>query len=224
MRPGGSGIRRISESAVMLLPQPDSPTIDNVSPRGHGEVDTVDRFDDALPRIEPGAEVGDFERVELTSRALCPFTRIEDVAQRIAQEIRAEDGEAEGEAGEDHEPRRGADILRGRLRKHAAPGRMRLGNAETEEGERGFGQDGRAELRRWRARSAAPKYWAARAGRRCGSRPCRRRGPPRRRAARGARACSSARRAPPLGTSGMAIAMMVLLQRRSERSRHDDAP
>ena len=32
MRPGGSGIRRISDSAVMLLPQPDSPTIASVSP------------------------------------------------------------------------------------------------------------------------------------------------------------------------------------------------
>ena len=31
MRPGGSGIRRISDSAVMLLPQPDSPTIASVS-------------------------------------------------------------------------------------------------------------------------------------------------------------------------------------------------
>ena len=32
MRPGGSGIRRIRESAVMLLPQPDSPTMARVSP------------------------------------------------------------------------------------------------------------------------------------------------------------------------------------------------
>ena len=32
MRPGGSGISRIIDSAVMLLPQPDSPTIASVSP------------------------------------------------------------------------------------------------------------------------------------------------------------------------------------------------
>ena len=32
MRPGGLGTSRISESAVMLLPQPDSPTIASVSP------------------------------------------------------------------------------------------------------------------------------------------------------------------------------------------------
>ena len=31
MRPGGSGTSRISDSAVMLLPQPDSPTIASVS-------------------------------------------------------------------------------------------------------------------------------------------------------------------------------------------------
>ena len=31
MRPGGSGTSRIRDSAVMLLPQPDSPTIASVS-------------------------------------------------------------------------------------------------------------------------------------------------------------------------------------------------
>ena len=31
MRPGGSGTSRMSDSAVMLLPQPDSPTIASVS-------------------------------------------------------------------------------------------------------------------------------------------------------------------------------------------------
>ena len=33
MRPGGSATRRMRESAVTLLPQPDSPTIASVSPR-----------------------------------------------------------------------------------------------------------------------------------------------------------------------------------------------
>ena len=33
MRPGGSATRRIRDSAVTLLPQPDSPTIASVSPR-----------------------------------------------------------------------------------------------------------------------------------------------------------------------------------------------
>ena len=32
MRPGGSGMRRISDSAVMLLPQPNTPTIARVCP------------------------------------------------------------------------------------------------------------------------------------------------------------------------------------------------
>ena len=39
MRPGGSAIRRMSESAVTLLPQPDSPTIASVAPRS-SEKDT----------------------------------------------------------------------------------------------------------------------------------------------------------------------------------------
>ena len=33
MRPGGSATRRIRDSAVTLLPQPDSPTMASVSPR-----------------------------------------------------------------------------------------------------------------------------------------------------------------------------------------------
>src|SRR5439155_26636571 len=32
MRPGGCGIRRITDSAVTLLPEPDSPTTPSVSP------------------------------------------------------------------------------------------------------------------------------------------------------------------------------------------------
>ena len=63
MRPGGSGISRISDSAVMLLPQPDSPTIASVSPEATLEVDAVHRLDDALPRIEPGAQVLDLEQM-----------------------------------------------------------------------------------------------------------------------------------------------------------------
>ena len=39
MRPGGLGTRRISDSAVIVLPQPDSPTIASVS-RGRTENET----------------------------------------------------------------------------------------------------------------------------------------------------------------------------------------
>ena len=62
MRPGGSGISRISDSAVMLLPQPEFADDRQRLARGDVEVDAVDRLDDALPRVEPGAEVFDLEK------------------------------------------------------------------------------------------------------------------------------------------------------------------
>ena len=50
MRPGGSEIRRMSESAVTLLPQPDSPTIASVAPRP-SEKDTPSTALTRPPRV-----------------------------------------------------------------------------------------------------------------------------------------------------------------------------
>src|SRR5215469_10570732 len=72
--------------------------------------------------------------------------RIENVAQCIAEKIGAEHREADGDAGEDDEPRRRADIFGGRLRQHAAPGWIRLGHSQPKERQRGFGEYRRAEL------------------------------------------------------------------------------
>ena len=49
IRPGGSGTSRMIDSALTLLPQPDSPTIASVSPRRTRERDVVDRPEQ--PRI-----------------------------------------------------------------------------------------------------------------------------------------------------------------------------
>src|SRR5438128_1435916 len=46
---------------------------------------------------------------------------IEDVAQGVTEQVCAEHGEADRNAGEDHKPRRGADIFGGGFREHAAP-------------------------------------------------------------------------------------------------------
>src|SRR5215510_2139296 len=162
IRPGGSGMSRITESAVMLLPQPDSPTIASVS-RGRNE---NERSSTAL--MIP-SRVKKYVRSPLTSRMGRPARpsgraprsatalltidrsmsaaqpRIENVAQRIAEKIGAEDREADGDTGKDDEPRRRAYIFGGGLRQHAAPGWIRLGHPETKERQRGFGEDRGAE-------------------------------------------------------------------------------
>src|SRR5215468_9208894 len=160
IRPGGSGMSRITESAVMLLPQPDSPTIASVS-RGRS---VKERSSTAL--MMP-SRVKKYVRSPATSRTGRPvrssgrlasaaserdrfistaLPRIENVAQCIAQKIRAEYREADGDAGKDDEPRRRADIFGGRLRQHAAPGWIRLGHSQPKERQRGFGEYRRPEL------------------------------------------------------------------------------
>src|SRR5262249_11309960 len=161
IRPGGSGMSRITESAVMLLPQPDSPTIASVS-RGRS---VKERSSTAL--MMP-SRVKKYVRSPATSRTGRPvrssgrlasaaserdrfistaLPRIENVAQCIAQKIRAEYREADGDAGKDDEPRRRGDVFGRRLRHHAAPGRIGLWHAQAEKRKRRFGEYGRAELR-----------------------------------------------------------------------------
>ena len=191
MRPGGSGISRISESAVMLLPQPDSPTIARVSPAATSKSTPSTALtmpwrvkNQAWPNVSRRLR----EKLASFDRTL---PRIEDVAHGVAQQVGAEHREADGDAGKDHQPRRRAHVLGRRFREHAAPGRMRLRNAEAEEGQRRLGQDRRAELRgaehdqrRQRVGQDVPDGDAR-------SRSCRRPAPPRRRASRAATACSS---------------------------------
>ena len=55
--------RRITDSDSTDLPQPDSPTMPSVRPRGDGEVDAVHRGDLAARGAEDGAQAGDGEQV-----------------------------------------------------------------------------------------------------------------------------------------------------------------
>src|SRR5713101_3997211 len=119
IRPGGFGTSRMSESAVTLLPQPDSPTIASVSPAAS-------------------------EKLIPSTALMTP--RREDVAERVAEQVGTEDREADGNAGKYDQPRRGAHVFRRRFRQHPAPGRVGLGNAESEERQRRLGQDRGSEL------------------------------------------------------------------------------
>ena len=89
----------------------------------NAERDVVDRLEQ--PRIgeEHRLQVLHVENrlFRLKSRSSAALPRVEDVAQRVAEQIGAEHREADRDAGEDHQPRRGADIFRRRFRQHAAP-------------------------------------------------------------------------------------------------------
>ena len=64
---------------------------------------------------------------------------VELVAKEVAQDIEADNGNADGKAGKDHHPGRGVDV--GPVQAdHRAPGGSGRLDAETQEGERGFEQ------------------------------------------------------------------------------------
>src|SRR2546427_9874336 len=66
-----------------------------------------------------------------------PQSWIERIAKGIAEEIRAEDGQTDGDAREEHEVRRLLRVLRRRDGEHATPRRIRLGDAQPPEGQGG---------------------------------------------------------------------------------------
>src|SRR5499426_3404858 len=150
IRPGGSGMSRITESAVMLLPQPDSPTIASVS-RGRNVNERsstaliipsrVKKYVRSPATSRMGRSARPSGRAPRSATALLTLDRsmsaaqprIENVAQRIAEKIGAEYREADGDTGKDDEPRRRAYIFGGGLRQHAAPGWIRLGHPEPKE-------------------------------------------------------------------------------------------
>src|SRR5437870_2669528 len=76
-----------------------------------------------------------------------PQSWIKRVAKGVAEEIRAEDGQADGDAREEHEVRRLLRVFRRGDGEHAAPRRIRLCNAQPQEGQSCLDESGAAELR-----------------------------------------------------------------------------
>jgi len=117
MRPVGSGSRRMTESAVTLLPQPDSPTTASVSPRSTwSDMRSTARTSPLRPRKA-------VDRVSTSSSATSarPERRVEHVAQPVADHVDREDGERQRDEGRED---RHAHRLFGALLKHqphAAP-------------------------------------------------------------------------------------------------------
>src|SRR5437763_16886404 len=73
--------------------------------------------------------------------SLRPQPRIERVAERIAEQIEGEHGEADRHARENGHPGRRLGELDGRAAQHEAPGRRRLLHAEAEERQRRLGEN-----------------------------------------------------------------------------------
>src|SRR5437660_12172229 len=76
-----------------------------------------------------------------------PQSWIKRVAKGIAEEIRAEDGQADGDAREEHEVRRLLRVFRRGDGEHAAPRRIRLWNAQPQVGQGCLDENGAAKLR-----------------------------------------------------------------------------
>src|SRR6266852_1512901 len=75
-----------------------------------------------------------------------PQSWIERVAESIAEEIRAEDGQTDGDAREEHEVRRLLRVLRRRDGEHATPRGIRLRNAQAQKGQGRLDENCPAEL------------------------------------------------------------------------------
>src|SRR5262245_15311881 len=105
VRPMRSGSRRSTDSAVTLLPQPDSPTMPSVSP-GPTWNETP-----ATARLTPSSVTKSVLRSltssrggMLTSPPPCN-ARIEPVTQSVADEVDGEYDQCQRQAGTEHGPR-----------------------------------------------------------------------------------------------------------------------
>src|SRR5690606_32565543 len=70
---------------------------------------------------------------------------IEDVAQAVSEEVHAQGGDEDHDAGDGHQQRQGEDVGPP-LAEHPAPRRNRRGHAQAEEAEERFADDGASEL------------------------------------------------------------------------------
>ena len=94
-----------------------------------------------VSRPFPRPARGERGRVRGSSLSAVAEFGVEGVAQRVAEEAEAEDGQRDREAREDRDPRRRRGVFLGAALQHQAPGRDRLLHAEAEIGERSFGED-----------------------------------------------------------------------------------
>ena len=95
MRPAGAGRRRSNDSAVMVLPEPDSPTSPSVSPARIAKLTPSTAF--TRPQRVLGAR-GDLSP-RGRSRSYLPEARVEPVAEPVAEEVEGEHDEHDAAPG-----------------------------------------------------------------------------------------------------------------------------
>src|SRR5262245_22028799 len=138
MRPGGIGTSFKIDMAVTVLPHPDSPTTPKVSPLAtvRSTPSTACTMPSSVAKcvLRPRISSSFSPTPELTSHALPShhLAGVERIAQSIADEIDAQDGEEDGGAGE-HGPIGGdVEVVLG-IEQDPAPGGDIGGKAETKE-------------------------------------------------------------------------------------------
>ena len=174
----------------------------SVSPRSIARLDAVDRADHAVVGLEPGLQVADVE--QRSASAIRPTdTRRGSSASRRPSPMKLMDSTARkiAAAREQRPVRRDVEIVLG-VEQHAAPGRDVGREAEAEEGQRRFRDDGGGDIDR-----AGHDHRAQRVGQDVARPPGaaarrRARGPPRRIPSRAATGTARAPAAPPASSAG----------------------
>src|SRR5262245_45937781 len=113
----------MSARLVTLFPQPLSPTIESVSPS------STEKLTRSIARTTPRwvSNVTVSSRTSRSAMALLLETRVERVAEPVAEQVKAEDDEQDAETWRRHEHGRALDEGP-RVGEHGAPlGRGRLG-------------------------------------------------------------------------------------------------
>src|SRR5262245_19820206 len=112
--------------------------ITHMSYPAHARVRKPDYFYQLVPLVSSCRQTQDGP---LASSERAEF-RVESVPKRIAEEIEGEHGQADGQAGEQPHPRCLLGKFDGRSPQHQTPCRRRFLDAESEEGQRCFEQNG----------------------------------------------------------------------------------
>src|SRR5581483_9171170 len=136
MRAGGIATSLRTESAVTVLPQPDSPTTPSVSPAA------IARSTPSTARTMPSSVEKCTLRPRISSSGAKSHhpARVERIAQPVADEVDRQHGEKDRAAGKQRPVRGDGEVVLGVV-KNTAPGRDVGRKAEAEKRQRRFGDD-----------------------------------------------------------------------------------
>src|ERR1700682_877206 len=137
IRPG-SGTSRRMEKAVIVFPEPDSPTMPTVSPRPTLKLIPSTAW--TMPREVKNCVRRSSTRNRGAATALSSHSGIDRVSQSISDETEGQHGDGQRQRRDQHFVRVGEDCLVA-IRDHDAPARGRGRDADPEVAEGGFEKD-----------------------------------------------------------------------------------